>query len=567
MQESLSASSIEPVIARAGEKFKEYLATAFVACAVISVFGFLFNRATVLSYSIGYNLYGAERVLAGEIPYRDFYTLYPPATLYLNGFLFRLLGVSLYAAMLGVLVFKILTILLIYLSGRQVLPRFWSVAAALISILWLRPNGAFKAVPMQYGAFFLALALFMLLKNEKSRSAAYIFAAGAALGLLTLFKHNIGAYGLAGCLAFFYLASRRIDSHADRGYLRQALVLACGFATVILPVAFYLLAEGAFVPMTRALLFGPGEFLVTRLAFPRSPIVPILFVLILSACAFAAYRTRNRRRLSSLIWIILALGVSLFSIAADEFAVNKLIFYLPLMIFGVALVGFVFNGRLAVRQRREILLALVFAVAAFVELFPRFAREQSVGAMPFVILLLFLLLHASRPAIRKFAGGELQSRAAIAVAIVPFLFIGARLLYGVYFEGGIRFISDTQLQAERGRGVYFPQATARHIDEVTAYIQRRVPADGYIFAQSNSGSPYLFLAARKNPSTAQFWGGVGVTAQDRAATLEEIDRRHVSLIVTNDDVLAAEKYDALKLYIDQNFKTATRFDDILLLER
>src|SRR6185369_1392412 len=140
--------------------------------------------------SIGYNLYSAGRVLAGEVPYRDFHTLYPPATVYLNAALFKWLGVSLYNALLGVFVFKTLTVLFIYLSGREVLSRGWAMAAALLSPVWLRPNGPFKAVPMHYGALFLALALWLLLKHCRAPRSALLFAAGCALGVLATFKHN-----------------------------------------------------------------------------------------------------------------------------------------------------------------------------------------------------------------------------------------------------------------------------------------------------------------------------------------------------------------------------------------
>src|SRR5689334_8905841 len=169
------------------ESLKDTFALVAVVAVTALVYGALFNRESVLSYSIGYNLYSAERIIAGQVPYRDFHTLYPPETLYLNARLFQWFGVSLYTALFGVFVFKTLTVLFIYLSGRVALSRGWAIATAGLSLVWLRPNGPFKAVPMHYGALFLAVALWLLLKDSRRPRSALVFAAGCALGVVATF--------------------------------------------------------------------------------------------------------------------------------------------------------------------------------------------------------------------------------------------------------------------------------------------------------------------------------------------------------------------------------------------
>src|SRR5215470_5618526 len=106
----VSAGQIEETSTEGRRAAVVEVAAAFGLLAATGVvFGLLFNRERSLSYSIGYNLYGAERVLNGEVPYRDFHTLYPPATVYLNAALFKIFGVRLYTALFGVFVFKVLT--------------------------------------------------------------------------------------------------------------------------------------------------------------------------------------------------------------------------------------------------------------------------------------------------------------------------------------------------------------------------------------------------------------------------------------------------------------------------
>jgi len=586
MQQAISSSAIDAG-ASGKERLIEIVTVAAVLALAAAAYAVLFNRSNVLSHSIGYNLYASERVLEGAVPYRDFHTLYPPATFWLNAALFKWLGVSLHSALLGVLIFKVLTVGVLYSSGRQVMPRSWALAAALSSILWLRPNGPFKSVPMQYGLLLLTLAMFLLLKHENRRKLVFIFLSGASLGLVALFKHNIGAYALAGSVVLLAMgrgdvrqtSASRGDAKGTRERLsdklkvvghfdyRRAFVLLIGCAAVILPAMVYMQVNGALAPMIRTLLFGPGEFLLSRLAVPLSPVAPVLLIMSVALIAYAAHKLRGVPAMSVAPWLILIAAISLWAVRGSQADMNQIIFYLPMIVlcggFGIS----VFARSPATAERRASLIVFVFTAAAFMELFPRFAREQSIAAMPLVMFFLIYLLYLLRPAIKSITGGSLQYRLALAVLPLTFILIEGRLFLSTYFDGALRFKAAAEVGIERGRGVYFPAATAAMIDNAVAYIQRGVPADGNAFAQSDAGTSLLFLSSRRNVSNAQFWIGVGVTEQERAATLDRIDKSRTKLIITSDEVLASEKYEPMRDYIERNFKPTVRFDDVLMLER
>jgi dolichyl-phosphate-mannose-protein mannosyltransferase len=571
---------------------KERLIDALIAAGVLAVavgaYGLLFNRANVLSHSIGYNLYASERVLNGDVPYRDFHTLYPPAIFYLNAVLFKWMGVSLHTALLGVLVFKVLTVVVIYLSGRRVMPRTWALVAALSGLLWLRPNGPFKSVPMHYGALFLALAMYFLLKHDNRQERFLVFLAGVSLGLVALFKHNIGAYALVGSVVFLLFegsgdvrqsssgrggpngAPRHpIDKLKFVGHLdyRGPLVLLIGCATAIAPALVYMQVKGALVPMIRTLLFGPGEFLLNRLAIPVSPVSLILFVAALVVTAYATYKLRGHPGIAVSLWLILIAAIFVFALRQHQADIDQIIFYLPMLVLASGLATAIFARAIPVAERRVLVIQFIFAAAALMELFPRFAREQSIAAMPFVMLFLFYLLYVLRPSIRALAGGTWQYRLALAVLPITFSLIEGRLFFNTYFDSDLRFKAGTRANIERGRGVYFPSTTADLIDSAVGYIQQRVPAGGNAFAQSDAGTSLLFLSNRRNVSNAQFWIGVGVTQEERAATLDRIDKTGTKLIITSDEVLAAEKYAPVREYIERNFTATARFDDVVILER
>lgn len=554
---------------RSDGRLKDLAAAAVVFAATAVLYGALFNKENALSYSIGYNLYAAERILSGEIPYRDFHTLYPPATVYLNAAIFDWIGVSLYNALLGVLIFKTFTMLTIYLCGRRIMPRTWALGAAFSSLLWLRPNGGFKAVPMHYGALLLALALYQILGFLRDRRRGSLAAAGVAIGALALFKHNIAAYALLGFIfvVLFDGGRARLRNVYSREKLVNVLIMIGGVLAPLLPVMVYLQAAHALSAMIRTLLFGPGEFLVSRLASTPSPLAALAFCAWLALCCYAAARLRSQ----PVIALTMA-GVALASagggaLFASQAAIDSLIFFLPAFVLAAGLAHALFDKELDGESRQKSLAVLAATAAAMLEVFPRFAREQSIGAMPFVLLAAFFVCFLLKPRAVRTVGPGFRAKAALALLPLVLLLIGARMFLSTYFDGRLRLRSDTELRSERGRHVYFPQAKANEIDEVVSFIDERVPAGGYFFAQSYAGSSFLFLAERENPSGAQFWGGVGVRDSERAETLRVLQEKQIDLVVTSVKDLAAEKYAPMRDYIAQNFETTRETGEFIILER
>jgi hypothetical protein len=546
----------------------ELIAAFAVLAATALAYGAVFNRETTLSYSIGYNLYGAERVLDGEVPYRDFHTLYPPATIYLNAALFKLFGVELYSALAGVLVFKVLTIVAIYLCGREVLPRGWALAAWFLALIWLRPNGPFKTVPMHYGALFLAAAMYCLLRFRESDSSraerVLAAAAGFSLGMVALFKHNIALYALAGVLLFLVLDTAGPGLRPAKANLKRWIPLMAGFVLPLAPVGFYIAAENALGTMIRALLFGPGEFLIGRLRLIPSPLVIAGLLFGFGGAYLFTRWSKFHRMFVRLLWIGMLAGAVLLPAVMSQSFADGLLFSVPLVVLGVAVL-IVIRSADAWRGRGILIIAVITA-AAFMETFPRFAREQVIAAMPFVALLAISVLYGGKRYLERVTRDPVAARCAAAVIPIVMLVTGVRLLAGTYLNG-FAMRSDTLLSVERGQGVYFPRLEANEIEEVVRYLRERIPEDGQFFAQSYAGSAYLFLADRRNPSGAQFWGGVGVTDEEKERTLAAVERNQVRVVVTSPRDLAAERYQPMKRLLETQFAESLRVGDVVVLER
>src|SRR3954468_21288931 len=81
-------------------------------------YGLFFRRGLGLAV-IGYSIAPTERLLQGEVPYRDFFFNYTPGILWLNALLMKAFGVSLLVVRAGLFAVKLLTLALIYDLGRR----------------------------------------------------------------------------------------------------------------------------------------------------------------------------------------------------------------------------------------------------------------------------------------------------------------------------------------------------------------------------------------------------------------------------------------------------------------
>ena len=210
------------------------LLSGLVVLALIAQW--LWMDASVGPYDEGLLLFGADRVLRGDVPYRDFWTLYGPAGFYLEAALFRLFGETalvgraldavVKAAIVG------LTFVIVLRFGRRALA---AAAAVLVLglLIYLRNYG----VPL-FPAVCASLVAVQALHDVAARAdrrAALV--AGIAVGIAILFRHDLGADALIGCLVFF----ARGGVGRDSGRRDLGLRFGAGVLAVVAPVALWLL--------------------------------------------------------------------------------------------------------------------------------------------------------------------------------------------------------------------------------------------------------------------------------------------------------------------------------------
>ena len=187
----------------------------------------------------GIVLAGAQRILAGELPYRDFFTFYTPGSFYLLGFLFRLFGDWFVVARASIAVSGALCSVLTYLLARRVCSRGMSLFMAGLATA-MGTGFRFLVLHNWYSTLLAYLALYAAVRLVESKNVIWAFALGLFASLTFLFEQSKGAgvfLGIGGAFLILYLGKRTAR------FSRRLLGVA--YAGIAIPFfvtfAFYLL--------------------------------------------------------------------------------------------------------------------------------------------------------------------------------------------------------------------------------------------------------------------------------------------------------------------------------------
>jgi hypothetical protein len=156
----------------------------------------------------GYFVQQATRVLHGQVPYRDFETLYTPGLVYLHAALFSIqsavLGVVGGANLVGPRVLALLAraalALLLYALARPLVRHaFWAAVPGMFLLVALDDAPQrWEPHPGWLSAFFAVLAAWCMSRPSHPRS--WLVAAGTSAAAAYAFKQNTGVFILAAML-------------------------------------------------------------------------------------------------------------------------------------------------------------------------------------------------------------------------------------------------------------------------------------------------------------------------------------------------------------------------------
>jgi hypothetical protein len=472
----------------------------------------------------GISSVGAERVLAGEVPYSDFWTMYAPGHYYLLSVVYYIFGTHLIVEIIAGTVATAAGASSLFLLARKcgggTILSLGSVAVFLAAMF----NTEYYKYPGSYptSIFLILTGLNFLALYFRDKRRRCLVLTGIFVGAAIVFKHDVGIYttifSTLGIITFSTL--RRLEED-PRGsffaFVPQLLVYYSTIGVIAIPVyGIFLAVAGS--DMVRDLLIFP----LTDFPFSRPEIYPGLI-------------PRSIR------------GGTQLKTAVNFF--YYLSFTVPFMLFLCGLVA----GVLAYRKRQAVgfALAVIFCAAfllhyraAHVQINTHIISLSIYGSL--LGILFYSIFTSSVDRLRVYV----RRLAASALGFVWLAALMAAPAYSRYLKSGVEM---EVLRIEKVDGLSIEADEARNLTELSNLVNEIVPRGEPIYAGLNRHDALLIGDARlyfilDRPSATRYHELHPAITDTRPIQLEMINgitRKNVRLIVRK-HIFSDEEVDKIK---------------------
>lgn len=531
-----------------------------VALGVVALLVLLLPiKAPFNIYDEGFAVLNATRILSGDRPYRDFWTIYPPGQFYVLAAWFKVFGTSLMTARVYDTLVRLAVLTSVYLIARH--QRFASLPLLAVSAvtLVLLASASFYT----YAVFpSLSLGLFSILATLNYATTGRkqsLAVAGILVGFTGLFRWDIAIYAAIAVTATTLCASRRIPvgQHTDRpnmrsyGFVSLRPVLV-GALAILVPFYAYLCVTSGFANVWQQIIVFPVWILHSVRGLPYPALLPVP----LEALAdLAAYRS------------------------IDSEAVKWLFFYLPPAIFGLASVVLV---RTFLRQRvlpggRSLApVALVsFGALLFLQAWSRYdfvhVIPTSIVAVLTVGSIANVGLANGRGRLSRTGPLALLSAASVLYLVAPVDRLVSSLARNSPFDCHSALIRANciALNADQENAVQFVAEHTRSGEHIFVGNRRH----DSIFVNDIG---FYFLSDRASATSQhELYPGVATTMDVQKRIARDLSSKHVNVVVLVDLPLSKEPnasamssgIEYLDDYIASNYATVSEFGKYKILQR
>ncbi|MCU1297120.1 MAG: hypothetical protein JWO91_1398 [Acidobacteriaceae bacterium] len=207
----------------------------------------IFRRYTLIDPDEGIVLQGAQRILDGQVLYRDFFSFFTPGSYYFNSLLFRVFGDSFMVARTAVAFMGAAFCVITYVLARRVCSRQIALLVTGLMTITTLPI-RFMVLHNWDSTLLTSLSLYCAVRWLESSHRKWAFATGSLVSLTGLFEQSKGAGLLLGLgLGFLIIAlgglQRKLFARA------RMVALAIGLTWPLAVTVIYFAGQHALMAM------------------------------------------------------------------------------------------------------------------------------------------------------------------------------------------------------------------------------------------------------------------------------------------------------------------------------
>lgn len=533
----------------------------FILILLLSI-GYLYG-----SIRIGYNIYdegivvyGANRILKGDIPYRDFWTMYAPGQFYTIALIFKLFGTNLFVTRIYSATINLLLVLLVYLIIKKVSGHRMAILAFILSTLWMGGWGLFHSSPTPAGTFWSLFSILFVVDFLCNKNYSSLFIGGLITGITAIFRHDIGGYTFISStivlIPYLYLrVSNRSIIETIKLWGRYLGGTIIGFV----PFALYFLSKvplkdlifdlivfpAKIFPKVRDLPYPPFDFSFYSFLFYFPIIIYVVVGLFILLNLFKWKALDGKEWSIILFWI---LGLFFFNQARVRSDVPHL---LPTIIPAMMLLASIYNSKLSlICKRGEYIIKALFLFISFLltlSLYRNALRSLTVTVyiLPIVIgtvliLAIYIAINLSRFFEKTLLGISFQVLSLILCFFILLSFVrteSRNLPLWTFISFSKPGLVPSQL--DRARGIYVFENQEYFLSTAIKFIQANTRPDELIFAGNSrhdrifvNDVMFYFLSERHSATKYhELHPGLATTEEVQREIIDELKRNSVKFIV------------------------------------
>ena len=435
----------------------------FLTSFIISIIFYVHRNPS----DYGVLAYASERILLGQVPYKDFFYIYSPLHAYFLAFFFKLLGTKLYTLIIYFAVFNALLTVIVYEISIIIYEKkkYYVMMALFLFLFFLQPSLYVYSDRLFFG--FLSL-WFAILYIER-RQISFLYFSGLTTGISLLFSQEVGISTIFGifilmCL-YKYLHTGYFDGKNIIPVLSDLLKYFGAVVTIFIPPILFL-------------IFKKVSF---HAIFYNLYLYPRTYLHIEQESAFSLYFIKMS--FSSIVY-----GLPLY---LEILAYISSVFYLcyichkknlemnHLYVFVILIIGVLLTVSKILYQPNHSHLMFAF--------------------LPALFLIVFLIKNIGISDLNKKYKSN-KSFKALTRLISCFLII-CIILYGHYDT--VRYIKDpknyAKLETDRGQILLGNSERINDINDVVRFLKNNTNSSDSIFITCGGDPLIYFLSERRNP--------------------------------------------------------------------